>query len=265
MLLLRPRPLNRQRRRRSPWRRLSRHWLSTGRPWRVWPRPATPPAGGRPAAAEPRLPPPSRPSCLLPSCRPPSAAGRLLRRCRPTAMPSSRSSSRRERTRTAFRVRGGAGRQRHRHGRTAVQSNGGAGSAAALADKAPPIASRVVSAGDCATGGREKYAPRRGHVGEGSVLRGGAHPAGNGGAGVARQAVEAATSSRRRPRRRRPRRWRRSLRRRHRRARRRRWLPRRLRRPLPKCRTSGLSRHMETYFQHFIHFTHHSPRGTLPS
>jgi len=31
------------------------------------------------------------------------------------------------------------------------------------------------------------------------------------------------------------------------------------------CKTSGLSRHVETYFQHFIHFKHHSPRGTLSS
>ena len=32
-----------------------------------------------------------------------------------------------------------------------------------------------------------------------------------------------------------------------------------------QCRTSGISRHVETYFQHFTHFKHHFPRGTLPS
>jgi len=31
------------------------------------------------------------------------------------------------------------------------------------------------------------------------------------------------------------------------------------------CKTSGLSRHVEPYFQHFTHFKHHFPRGTLPS
>jgi len=33
----------------------------------------------------------------------------------------------------------------------------------------------------------------------------------------------------------------------------------------PKFKISGLSRHMETYFQHFVHFRHHFPSGTLPS
>ena len=31
------------------------------------------------------------------------------------------------------------------------------------------------------------------------------------------------------------------------------------------CKTPGLSRHVEPYFQHFAHFKHHFPRGTLPS
>jgi len=30
------------------------------------------------------------------------------------------------------------------------------------------------------------------------------------------------------------------------------------------CKTSGLSRHVDPYFQHFTHFKHHFPRGTLP-
>ena len=33
---------------------------------------------------------------------------------------------------------------------------------------------------------------------------------------------------------------------------------------LLECKTSGLSRHVEPYFQHFTHFKHHFPRGTLP-
>jgi len=31
------------------------------------------------------------------------------------------------------------------------------------------------------------------------------------------------------------------------------------------CKTSGLSSHVELYFQHFAYFKHHFPRGTLPS
>jgi len=31
------------------------------------------------------------------------------------------------------------------------------------------------------------------------------------------------------------------------------------------CQTTGRSRHVETYIQHFTHFQHHFPRGTLPS
>jgi len=31
------------------------------------------------------------------------------------------------------------------------------------------------------------------------------------------------------------------------------------------CKTSGLSRHVEPYFQHFTHFKHRFPRGTLLS
>jgi len=34
---------------------------------------------------------------------------------------------------------------------------------------------------------------------------------------------------------------------------------------LESCKTSGLSGHVEPYFQHFTHFKHHFPRGTLPS
>jgi len=33
----------------------------------------------------------------------------------------------------------------------------------------------------------------------------------------------------------------------------------------PDCKTSGLSRHVEPYFHHFITFKRHFPRGTLPS
>jgi len=33
----------------------------------------------------------------------------------------------------------------------------------------------------------------------------------------------------------------------------------------PRCKTSGLSRHVEIDFQHFIHFKHHFTRGRLPS
>ena len=34
---------------------------------------------------------------------------------------------------------------------------------------------------------------------------------------------------------------------------------------LLNCKTSGLSRHVEPYFHHFITIKRHFPRGTLPS